>query len=140
MNVRPRTAATTNHIDETRIKDKINYLENIEQQIDLDIDKIMATPNKQSKKPVKITKLTKKMVLEASMSETIDEVNTLMLRDRGIEFFDDINGEDGFKLQELCNIECLLLSHNQIKDIYGICQLTSLIELNLSFNQLSDIK
>lgn len=134
MNARPRTAATSNHIDESRIKDKINYLENIEQQIDLDIDKIMAAPNVKSKKQANVTKLTKKLVLEASMSENLDEVNTLMLRDRGIEFFDDIRGEDGFKLSELCNVECLLLSHNQIKDVYGICQLTTLVELNLSFN------
>jgi len=55
------------------------------------------------------------------MSENLNEVSTLMLRDRGIEYFDDIKGEDGFKLQELCNIECLLLSHNLLKDIYGIC-------------------
>lgn len=87
-------------------------MENIEQQIDLDINKIMAAPNVKSKKQVNVTKLTKKLVLEASMSENLDEVNTLMLRDRGVEFFDDIRGEDGFKLSELCNMECLLLSHN----------------------------
>jgi hypothetical protein len=52
------------------------------------------------------------MVLDASMSETLEEVNTLMLRDRGIDFFDDIRGEGGFSMHELCNIECLLLSHN----------------------------
>jgi len=138
MNARPRTAATTNHIDETRIKNKIDYLEKIEHEIDLDIDKIMATP--QTIKKQAAVRLSKKMVLEASMSENLEEVNTLMLRERGVEFFDDIRGEGGFSLSELCNIECLLLSHNQIKDIYGICQLTSLVELNLSFNQISDIK
>lgn len=121
MNARPRTAATSNYIDESRIKEKINYLENIEKRIDLDIDKIIAEPTVKSKNQAKVTKLTKKLVLEASMSENLDEVNTLMLRDRGIEYFDDIKGEDGFKLQELCNIECLLLSHNLLKDIYGIC-------------------
>ena len=36
MNVRPRTAATSNHFDETRIKNKIDYLEKIEQEIDVD--------------------------------------------------------------------------------------------------------
>ena len=45
MNVRPRTAATSNHYDETRIKNKIDYLEKIEQEIDVDIDKIMAAPS-----------------------------------------------------------------------------------------------
>ena len=121
MNARPRTAATSNYIDESRIKEKINYLEDIEKRIDLDIDKIIAEPTVKSKNQAKVTKLTKKLVLEASMSENLNEVSTLMLRDRGIEYFDDIKGEDGFKLQELCNIECLLLSHNLLKDIYGIC-------------------
>lgn len=45
MNVRPRTAATSNQFDETRIKNKIDYLEKIEQEIDVDIDKIMAAPS-----------------------------------------------------------------------------------------------
>jgi hypothetical protein len=120
MNARPRTAATSNHFDEARIKHKIDYLEKIEHEIDLDIDKIMAAPTVQKKKQG-ITRLSKQMVLEASMSESLEEVNTLMLRDRGIEFFDDIRGEGGFSMSELCNIECLLLSHNQVKDIYGIC-------------------
>jgi hypothetical protein len=120
MNTRPNTAATTNHFDETRIKDKINYLDKIEKEIDLDIDKIMAAPTATKKKQVS-ARLSKNMVLEAAMSETLDEVNTLMLRDRGVEYFDDIKGEGGFMLHELCNIECLLLSHNHLKDIYGIC-------------------
>lgn len=80
------------------------------------------------------------MVLDAAMSETLEEVNTLMLRERGIDFFDDIRGEGGFSMRDLCNIECLLLSHNKVRDIYGICQLTSLVELNLSFNEISDLK
>jgi len=49
MNARPRTAATSNYIDESRIKEKINYLENIEKRIDLDIDKIIAEPTVKSK-------------------------------------------------------------------------------------------
>jgi hypothetical protein len=111
MNARPRTAATSNHFDETRIKNKIDYLEKIEREIDVDIDKIMATPSVQTKKHAAV-RLSKQMVLDASMSETLEEVNTLMLRDRGIDFFDDIRGEGGFSMHELCNIECLLLSHN----------------------------
>lgn len=41
---------------------------------------------------------------------------------------------------DLCNIECLMVSHNLIKDISGILQLTTLVELNLSYNMITDIK
>ena len=41
-NSRPKTAATTSMYDESRIKDKIAYLENIELSIDTNIDKILA--------------------------------------------------------------------------------------------------
>jgi len=64
--------------------------------------------------------LTKQMVLAGAMCETLEEVNTLMLRDRGIEHFDDVRGADGFKLSEMYNIECLFASHNRIKDVFGI--------------------
>lgn len=73
------------------------------------------------------------------MADELGEVNTLMLRDKGIDVFDDTRGPDSFKLQELFNIECLLASHNKIKDVFGIQQLTTLIELNLSFNEISDL-
>ena len=58
LNVRPKTAATTTYYDESRIKDKIDYLEKIEQNLDLDIEKIMQTPSitKSKKKTVKLTK------------------------------------------------------------------------------------
>ena len=62
-----------------------------------------------------------------------------MLRDKGIDEFDDTRGAEGFKLSELFNLECLLASHNHIKDLFGISQLVTLVELNLSFNQVSDI-
>lgn len=60
------------------------------------------------------------MVLEGAMCEELGEVNTLMLRDKGIEIFDDVRGTDGFKLTEMFNIECLFASHNRIKDVFGI--------------------
>ena len=41
LNHRPRTAATTTFYDESRIKDKLKYLESIEDSINVDIDKIM---------------------------------------------------------------------------------------------------
>jgi Leucine-rich repeat (LRR) protein len=62
-----------------------------------------------------------------------------MLRDKGIDQFDDVRGADGFKLADLFSLECLLASHNHITDVFGISQITSLIELNLSFNKLTDL-
>jgi len=38
------------------------------------------------------------MLLEGSMCDELGEINTLMLRDKGIEVFDDNRGPDGFKL------------------------------------------
>ena len=55
------------------------------------------------------------------------------MRDKGIESFDD-NKQDGFKLEDLVNVECIYASHNMIKELFGISQLTTLVELNLSFN------
>lgn len=62
----------------------------------------------------------------------------IIMRDKKIEQFDN-NKQDGLKLEDLVNIEAVYASHNLIKDIYGISQLTTLVELNLSFNQISDI-
>jgi Leucine-rich repeat (LRR) protein len=125
---RPRTAATTTVFDESRIKDKIKYLDHLEDSLNTDIERILKTDiaaNKKSK-----VKLTKQMLLENSMCDDLNEVQTLMLRDKGI---------DVFKLADLFSLECLLASHNHISDVFGISQLTSLIELNLSFNNLSDL-
>ena len=97
----------------------------------------------QTKKGVK---LTKKMVLENSLlCDDLEDVTTLMLRDKNIDYFDD-NLEDlddegnCFKLTYMCNLECLMASHNMIKDINGILQLTTLVELNLSYNMVTDVK
>lgn len=67
-----------------------------------------------------------------------------MLREQEIEHFEndysiavktaDIPKKQRFNMDELENLECLLLSHNYIKDLYAISQITSLLELNLSFN------
>lgn len=86
------------------------------------------------------------MVIDnALMCEELDEITTLMLRDKKISVFDDnLEDEDEegsrFKLVDLCNIECLMASHNMIKDINGVLQLTTLVELNLSYNMIGDIK
>jgi hypothetical protein len=78
------------------------------------------------------------------MCEELDEITTLMLRDKNINIFDDnLEDEDEkgrrFKLKNLCNIECLMASHNLIKEINGILSLTTLVELNLSYNLISEI-
>ena len=82
------------------------------------------------------------MVLESAMCEDLDDVETLMLRDKRITIFDDnLNDPSGenLKLADLVNIECLHASHNLIKDTLGVCQMTTLVELNLSFNAIEDI-
>ena len=91
---------------------------------------------------VKGVKLTKRMVLEgALMCDELDEVTTLMLRDKKIELFDDNIDEHSprLKLTDLCNIECLMVSHNVIREIHGILQLTTLVELNISYNMITSI-
>ena len=68
-------------------------------------------------------KVTRKMILEAAMSDTVDEITTILLRDKKISIFDDNYEEtDGtrFKLEELCRVECIFASHNLIKDVMGI--------------------
>jgi len=83
-------------------------------------------------------RVTRDMILEASMSDELREVQTLLLRDKQIAVFDD-NINDGLELNELVNVECVFASHNMIKDIYGICSLVTLVELNLSFNLINDL-
>ena len=82
--------------------------------------------------------MTREMILKAAMVDSAAEVSAVMLRDHNIEVFDD-NRTQQFSLDELCNVECLFLSHNLIKDLLGISQLTTLLELNLNFNNIQDI-
>ena len=138
---RPRTAATTSIYDESRIKDKIQYLDEVEQRITADIESIKADRNF-GKKPDENVPVTKKMILESAMCDTLDQVGTIMLRDRKIVHFDDNNSsktEDKFKMNDLCNVECLFASHNMISELFGIFQLVTLRELNLSFNRIIDV-
>ena len=139
-NSRPKTAATTTFYDESRIKDKIAYLENIELSIDTNIEKLLAQDI--TKPTKKVQRLTKSLICDNAMCDELGDVQTLMLRDKGIDVFDDTHAKDKSEsvlMLDLCNIECLIASHNRIKDLLGISQLTSLIELNLSFNQLTDL-
>lgn len=41
MNHRPRTAATTTFYDENRIKDKLKYLDSLEDSMNVDIERLM---------------------------------------------------------------------------------------------------
>ena len=63
----------------------------------------------------------------------------VILRDKNIEIFYD-SKQDGLRMEDLVNCEAIYASHNLLKDIFGICQITTLVELNLSFNQISDIQ
>lgn len=60
------------------------------------------------------------------------------MRDKNIEIFES-NKANGLNLEDLVNIECIFASHNKIKDLFGISMLTTLVELNLNFNSISDI-
>ena len=75
---RPRTAATTTVYDESRIKDKLKFLEEMEEKIETNIDdivsnldvfKIMSNRALQDNKVKEGVRLTKKMVLDASMCD-----------------------------------------------------------------------
>ena len=44
------------------------------------------------------------------------------------------------KMEDLINIESIYASHNVIRDLYGFGQLTTLKEINLSYNNISDIR
>ena len=124
--------------DEKRIKDKLKYLDNIFEKLDsevnstvdaIDVDFFRGTRNPALTDPKAAqqgVRLSRKMIMDNSMmAEELDEVTTLMLRDKKISVFDD-NLEDvdasgnKFKLVELCNLECLMVSHNLIKDLTGI--------------------
>ena len=65
-----------------------------------------------------------------------------MLRDKSISNFDDNydgDDKDRLRLKEMCNLECLYASHNLITNVLGISQLSTLVELNLSFNAIDDL-
>lgn len=81
------------------------------------------------------------MILSAANCDELEEISTIILRDKNLSSFDQpIQSTAGhFKFDDMVNLECLYASHNLLKDIYGLCQLTTLRELNLSFNMIKDI-
>lgn len=69
---RPKTAATTNSFDESRIKQKLQFLEDLESKLEEDIANIQdATPEKKSDKGLR---LNREMVLDAAMCDELPEV------------------------------------------------------------------
>lgn len=119
--VRPKTAATTTKKDEERIKQKMQALINIERKIEDDLEEFQnkRRDTKGKKDDHKGIHVTKQMILAASQCDTLSEVQTLILRDKNIEVFEN-HKESGLNLDELVNIECVFASHNKIKDLYGI--------------------
>ena len=64
--VRPQTAATTSIKDETRILNKLKYLEKIEQRIEEDLEQFVNRRGDKSKDDKKGIAITKEMLLECS--------------------------------------------------------------------------
>ena len=83
-------------------------------------------------------KLTKEIVLEDAMCDELSEVRSLNLREKNINKIES-DKKSSFNLDDLCNLECLIASHNLISDIGGVCQLVTLVDLNLSFNFIRDL-
>jgi hypothetical protein len=59
------------------------------------------------------------MLLESSNCDDLSEIHSIILREKGIEYFED-NKADGFKVDDLVNIEAIYASHNMIKELYGV--------------------
>lgn len=120
---------------------KLRVLEKIEQRIEEDLEEFLGRRGDQIKSQKKGVQVTKEMILETSQSDTLFQVSTVILRDKNIEIFeeDQPNSNKYFSFDDLVNLECIFASHNLIKDIYGICRITTLRELNLSFNMIQDI-
>lgn len=80
--------------------------------------------------------VTKEFLLKKSNCDRLEDIECLILRECKIRKFDNTKELD---LDELVNLECLYASHNLLNDLYGIAKLTTLIELNLNNNDVSDI-
>ena len=77
--VRPQTAATSSLADETRILNKLKYLEKIEQRIEEDLDEFVHKRGDKSKKDKKGVQLTLDMILQASQCDKIEDVSTVSI-------------------------------------------------------------
>tara|TARA_B110000285_G_C15115437_1_gene613774 strand:+ start:737 stop:1015 length:279 start_codon:yes stop_codon:yes gene_type:complete len=77
--MRPQTAATSTLRDETRIVNKLKYLEKIEQKIEDDLDDFINKRGDKYKAPKTGLPITKKIILEASNADTLDQVTTVSI-------------------------------------------------------------
>ena len=77
--MRPQTAATSTLRDETRIVNKLKYLEKIEQKIEDDLDDFINKRGDKYKAPKTGVPITKKIILEASNADTLDQVTTVSI-------------------------------------------------------------
>ncbi len=69
------------------------------------------------------------------MCDEIEDIKMIMMRDKKIEIFDNNRDKkEAFQMDEMINIECVIASHNFIRSIASISTLTTLRQLNLSFN------
>jgi hypothetical protein len=75
--MRPQTAATSTLRDETRIVNKLKYLEKIEQKIEDDLDDFINKRGDKYKAPKTGVPITKKIILEASNADKLDQVTTV---------------------------------------------------------------
>ena len=71
---RPRTTATTNRFDESRIKKKLEILEKMEQRIEDDIQTYQAKPQLEMKAAEKGVFVTPALLLEASQCDELSEI------------------------------------------------------------------
>lgn len=77
MVMRPQTAATTSLKDETRILNKIKYLEKIEQKIEDDLEEFVSRRGDKAKQNQTGIRITKKILLDASQCDQISEISTV---------------------------------------------------------------
>ena len=82
------TAATTTLRDETRIINKLKYLEKIEQKIEDDLELFVSRRGDTEKSKKKGKPVTKEMILESSQCDDLEQVSTVILRDKNISMFD----------------------------------------------------
>ena len=75
--MRPQTAATTTLQDETRIVNKLKYLEKIEQKIEDDLDDFINKRGDKYKDASKGVPITKTMLLEASNADKLEQVSSV---------------------------------------------------------------
>lgn len=72
---RPQTAATTSLVDETRILNKLKYLEKMETKIEDDLEEFISRRGDKKKAEKKGVHVNKAMLLECSNCDTLFEIN-----------------------------------------------------------------